>query len=178
MPLVIGFIVGNNSSKAREFLAPGEMLLIPFLGFVVGRGIDFSMLLQAGVQGVFLGVGTVICSGLFAMLFLHVMHIITRRPKATRNLISGAAESTVAGNAVATPAAVALLDPSYKAIEAISTSQVAAATITTALLVPFLVMFVARWQQSRGISSAAEEYWINTGSVEGAPLSSPRQQAV
>ncbi|PQA73538.1 2-keto-3-deoxygluconate permease [Brucella oryzae] len=178
LPLVIGFIVGNNSSKAREFLAPGEMLLIPFLGFVVGRGIDFSMLLQAGVQGVFLGVGTVICSGLFAMLFLHVMHIITRRPKATRNLISGAAESTVAGNAVATPAAVALLDPSYKAIEAISTSQVAAATITTALLVPFLVMFVARWQQSRGISSAAEEYWINTGSVEGAPLSSPRQQAV
>lgn len=169
MPLIIGFLVGNSSPEARKFLAPGEALLIPFLGFVVGRGIDFSMLLQAGMQGVLLGVATVICSGVFAMLFLHAMHVITRRPKATRNLISGAAESTVAGNAVATPAAVALLDPSYRAIEAISTSQVAAATITTALLVPFLVMAVSRWQYSRGISPEAEEHWINTGSVEGAP---------
>lgn len=98
------------------------------------------MLLQAGIQGVLLGIVTVICSGLFAMLFLQIMYVIISRPHATRNLISGAAESTVAGNAVATPAAVALHDPSYKAIEAISTSQVAAATITTALLVPFLVV--------------------------------------
>jgi len=177
LPLVIGFIVGNNSPRARAFLAPGEMLLIPFLGFVVGRGIDFSMLLQAGMQGVLLGISTVICSGLAAMLFLHVMHMVTRRPHATRNLISGAAESTVAGNAVATPAAVALLDPSYKAIEAISTSQVAAATITTALLVPFLVMFVSRWQHARGISPEAEEHWINTGKVEAMPPAGRRQPA-
>ncbi|MGU3493614.1 2-keto-3-deoxygluconate permease [Xanthobacteraceae bacterium A53D] len=170
VPLILGFIVGNASTGARRFLEPGEMLLIPFLGFVVGRGIDFSMLLQAGLQGVLLGVGTVICSAIFAMLFLYLMFVMTRRPRPTRNLISGAAESTVAGNAVATPAAVALLDPSYKAIEAISTSQIAAATITTALLVPFLVMAISRWQLSRGVSPQAEEHWINTGSVEGAPL--------
>ncbi len=177
LPLLIGFVVGNFSSEARKFLASGESLLIPFLGFVVGRGIDFSMLLQAGMQGVLLGIATVICSGLFAMLFLQIMYVITRRPHATRNLISGAAESTVAGNAVATPAAVALLDPSYKAIEAISTSQVAAATITTALLVPFLVVAISRWQHARGISPEAEEHWINTGSVEGAPVPKRAQPA-
>lgn len=177
LPLVLGFVVGNSSPKARKFLEPGEMLLIPFLGFVVGRGIDFSMLLQAGMQGVLLGVSTVIFSGVAAMLFLQLMFMVTRRPHATRNLISGAAESTVAGNAVATPAAVALLDPSYKAIEAISTSQVAAATITTALLVPFLVMAVSRWQNARGISPKAEEHWINTGSVEYEPAPSQRQPA-
>lgn len=177
MPLVLGFIVGNSSDKARKFLEPGESLLIPFLGFVVGRGIDFSMLLQAGLQGILLGVATVIFSGVAAMLFLHMLHVITRRPKATRNLISGAAESTVAGNAVATPAAVALLDPSYRAIEAISTSQVAAATITTALLVPFLVVAVSRWQRARGVSPEAEEHWINTGEVKDVPVSRLSERA-
>ncbi|MGE4372782.1 MAG: 2-keto-3-deoxygluconate permease [Xanthobacter sp.] len=166
LPLFIGFIIGNMSQTARKFLEPGEALLIPFLGFVVGRGIDFSTLGQAGLQGVLLGIATVILSGGAAILFLKIMHVITNRPPATRNVIAGAAEATVAGNAVATPAAVALLDPTYKAIEPLATSQIAAATITTALLVPFLVIAVSRWQKARGISPEAEETWIASGKKE------------
>lgn len=178
IPLVLGFAVGNASAEARRFLEPGEALLIPFLGFVVGRGIDFAMLGQAGIQGVLLGIGTVILSGGAAVLFLHIMFVVLRRPRRTRNVISGAAEATVAGNAVATPAAVALLDPSYKGIEALATSQIAAATITTALLVPFLVVALARWQNARGISPEAEEAWITSkGKDSGLAAQSPASSA-
>lgn len=165
LPLVIGFVVGNSSETARKFLEPGEALLIPFLGFVVGRGIDFSMLIQAGMQGVVLGIATVVISGAFAVLFLKVMFAFSSRPYEARNIISGPAEATVAGNAVATPAAVALLDPRFQEIVPIATSQIAAATIVTALIVPFLVIAVSRWQKARGISPEAEEEWVNNRKI-------------
>ena len=58
--------------------------------------------------------------------------------------VAGAANSSTAGNAVATPAAVAMVDPSLSATVAIATPQVAAAVITTALLVPVLTSYIAR----------------------------------
>lgn len=157
LPIFLGFILGNLSQAAREFLSQGELLLIPFLGFVVGRAIDFKTFGEAGLQGVVLGLATVALSGVAAMFCLWLWHVIRRHPRETRNLNSGMAEGTTAGNAIATPAALALLDPSYKAIEAVATAQIAAATVTTALIVPFVVGWVARWQHRRGVSPEAEE---------------------
>jgi len=159
LPLIIGFIVGNLSSGARDFLRPGEMLLIPFLGFAVGRGIDFKTFAEAGIPGAVLGLMTVVISGGAAMLILWLAHVCRRRPKGARNLISGAAEATTAGNAIATPAAVALVDPTYRGVEALAASQIAAATVTTALIVPFFVAAVARWQERRGVSPDREDEW-------------------
>lgn len=164
IPIVLGFILGNVSREARKFLLQGELLLIPFLGFVVGRGIDFKTFGQAGIQGIILGLATIFLSGIAAMACLWVYHAIYRHPKPARNLMAGMAEGTTAGNAIATPAAIALLDPAYQAIEAMATAQVAAATVTTALIVPFVVSFVARWQARRGISPEAEEaYYVSRG---------------
>ena len=58
--------------------------------------------------------------------------------------IAGAAASSTAGNAVATPAAVALADPAMSSIAQIATPQVAASTITTAILTPLLTTYVFR----------------------------------
>jgi hypothetical protein len=60
------------------------------------------------------------------------------------NGVAGAANASTAGNAVATPAAVAMADPSLSATAAIATPQVAAAVITTALLVPVLTAYIAK----------------------------------
>lgn len=156
LPLLLGAILGNLSRVAREFLSVGEVLLIPFLGFVVGRSIDFSTLISSGLQGVFLGIAVIVISGPVAMLVLWCFHALHRRPHETRNLIAGIAEGTTAGNAVATPAALALADPSFKAIESVATAQIAAAVVTTSLLIPFAVAFVARWQRKRGIDPDIE----------------------
>lgn len=159
LPVLIGFTLGNLSQKVREFLKPGELLLIPFLGFAVGQGIDFSTLAQAGFQGILLGLISLTVIAITGMSILYLLHMLRGRPKRARNIISGAAESTTAGNAVATPAAVALVDPTFEAIQSVATAQIAAATITTAILVPFLVTFISRWQLRRGVSPEAEDEW-------------------
>lgn len=156
VPLITGFIIGNISPSARVFLKPGETLLIPFLGFLVGASIDFRVLFTSGVQGVLLGLAAVFVSGAAGMLALQIYHLLHRHPKNTRTIVGGAAEGTVAGNAIATPAAIALADPTFAAVTEVATAQIAAAVVTTTLLVPFTASFVAKWQRRKGISPQLE----------------------
>lgn len=156
IPLVIGFILGNLSPTARRFLQPGETLLIPFLGFLVGSSIDFRVLFTSGLQGIILGVATVVLSGAAGMGALYLYHVLRRHPANTRSIVGGMAEGTVAGNAIATPAAIALVDPSFVGIVDVATAQIAAAVVTTTLLVPFTTSIVAKWQNRRGVDPALE----------------------
>lgn len=156
VPILIGFVLGNLDEDIRDFLRPGQRLLIPLFAFPLGAGIDFSTLIEAGPPGVLLGVMTVVISGLGAMGLLYLVHAIRRRPQERRNVISGACEASTAGNAVATPAAIAAADPAYGAIEAAATAQVAGAVVTTAILTPLAVILVHRWQMRRGVDPAYE----------------------
>lgn len=156
IPILIGFILGNLDPRIREFLRPGESVLIPFFAFPLGTGIDFGDIIAAGPPGVLLGIMTVALSGGGAMLFLHLIHVVKRTPRERRNLISGAAESSTAGNAVATPAVVASIDPAYSEIAGIATTQVAGAVVTTAILTPVLTTLIYKWQMKRGIDPQLE----------------------
>lgn len=135
LPIIIGMILGNLDSKMKEFLTKGGPMLIPFFAFGLGAGINFAMLLRAGLPGILLGVLTAVVGGVFNVM----------ADKASGGTgIAGAAASSTAGNAVATPAAVALADPSLAGVAAIATPQVAASTITTALLVPVITTYLVK----------------------------------
>lgn len=156
-PMIFGFILGNASPTARNFLAPGEKLIIPFAAFAIGAGIKFDVLLSSGAVGIMLGLATVVMSGGAAVLCLWVWHVLRGHPRPTRNLVAGAAEASTAGNAIATPAALAMVDPSLLPIQEMATAQVAAAVVCTAFTMPFLVAWLADWQRRNGISPEAEE---------------------
>lgn len=135
IPILIGMILGNLDEDMRTFLVKGGPLLIPFFAFALGAGIDFGMLVKAGLPGLLLGFLTTFVGG--------AVNIIADRATGGSG-IAGAAASSTAGNAVATPHAVALADPQMAAIATSATPLVAASTITTALLTPVLTSFVAR----------------------------------
>ena len=61
----------------------------------------------------------------------------------------GAAIGTTAGNAAATPAAVAAVDASLLAIAETATAQVTCAVIVTAILCPILVTWLNRVEKKR-----------------------------
>ncbi|GAA4479612.1 2-keto-3-deoxygluconate permease [Enteractinococcus fodinae] len=156
-PMILGFVLGNTSEKAREFLAPGERLIIPFAAFAIGTGIDFEVLLGDAAIGVLLGIATAVLSGGAAVGALYLWHVARKHPRPTRNLVAGVSEASVAGNAIATPAAVAAIDPSFLEIADAAAAQIAAAVVTTSFVLPFVVAWFAGWQRKRGITPENED---------------------
>jgi len=135
IPIIVGMILGNMDGETRKFLMSGGPILIPFFAFALGAGIDFKMLIVAGLSGILLGVITTLIGGYF--------NILADRMTGGSG-IAGAAASSTAGNAVATPAAVALADPGLATLSTIATPQIAASTITTAILTPIITAYVAK----------------------------------
>jgi len=141
VPITVGMLLGNLDDDMRHFLVKGGPLLIPFFAFALGAGIELNMLVKAGLPGILLGVLTTFLGGVLNVL----------ADKATGGSgIAGAAASSTAGNAVATPQALALADPSLAAIVQVATPMVAASTITTAILTPVLTSLVSRMNKGRG----------------------------
>ena len=134
IPVLLGMILGNSDASMKKFLIAGGPVLIPFFAFALGTGIDFKNLLTAGLSGILLGVMTTLIGGTFNILADKI---------SGGTGIAGAAASSTGGNAIATPAAVALADPGLATISAIAAPQIAASTITTAILAPFLTAFIA-----------------------------------
>ncbi len=143
VPIALGMILGNIDEEMRKFLAQGERLLIPFFAFALGAGMDFANIFKAGASGILLGLMTVILSGLGGYFVLRLC--------GEKNAIAGAAEGSTAGNAVATPAAIAAVDPGLAPLVATATAQIAASCIITAILCPTLVVILDRYQKKKGI---------------------------
>lgn len=134
-PILIGMILGNLDEELRKFLVTGGPVLIPFFAFALGTGLELTSLIDAGIPGIILGIITTFVGGFFNVL----------SDKAVGGSgVAGAAASSTAGNAVATPHALVLADPSMAALAATATPLVAASTMTTAILTPLLTWMVSK----------------------------------
>ncbi|TWD44290.1 2-keto-3-deoxygluconate permease [Pantoea sp. SJZ147] len=144
IPMLLGMLLGNLDPQMRDFLSKGGPLLIPFFAFALGASIDFAMLLKGGLAGILLGGLTTLVGGFFNI-------------KVDRLLggsgIAGTAASSTAGNAVATPIAIAQADPALAHVVATATPLVATSVIVTAILTPMLTSWVAKGNQQRSLSS-------------------------
>ena len=164
LPIGIGMLLGNLDPDIRSFLKPGESLPIPFFAFALGAGMNFATFFnpKVVVAGVTLGLMTVVLTGLTGILVFKLFR--------EKSQIAPVAEASTAGNAVGTPAAIAaaasvaagagMMSPAeaqaYKNLVEIATLQVSLSTLTTAILCPFAVIMMDKWQKSKGIDAKAE----------------------
>ena len=136
VPLIIGFILGNLDEDFRHFFSSQSSLLIPFFAFPLGASLDFKTIVSAGIPGVILGVMTTLVTGLGGY-YASRLYGKKKNPAA-------AAVGTTAGNAVGTPEALAMSDPSLQPLVPGATAQIAASVIITAILCPVLTSFLAK----------------------------------
>jgi len=135
LPIVIGMILGNADEDMRAFLAKGSDMLIPFFACSLGMGINFTAIISGGAAGVLLGILTVLLTGGCGYLLFKAVGW---------NPIVGAAEGSTAGNAVATPMAIAAANQVFAPVAKLATVQVAASTVTTAILLPLFISFLVK----------------------------------
>lgn len=133
LPVIVGVVLGNLDAEMRDFLGRGSAMLIPFFAFALGMGIDFGAIVSGGLAGILIGILTTFLTGSAGYL---VFRCIGWNP------IVGAAEGSTAGNAVATPLAIAAANPAFHAVAGLASIQVAASTVTTALLLPLFISFL------------------------------------
>lgn len=135
-PLLVGMILGNLDKDIADFLAPLGSILIPFVGFCLGSGIIITNLAIGGASGILLGI---ICCFIGGAFILFCDRTLGGRPG-----YAAWGVASTAGNAVAVPAAVALIDPAWAPYEPVATAQVAAAAIFTAIIVPVITSWWAK----------------------------------
>ena len=135
-PLLMGMILGNLDKEIPKFVAPAGTILIPVVGFCLGAGIKLTNLVKGGFGGILLGLICCLVGGIFIVA---CERFIGHRPG-----YAAWGVSTTAGNAVAVPAAVALIDPAWAPYESVATAQVAAAAVVTAIMVPFITSWWAK----------------------------------
>ncbi len=136
IPVALGMVIGNLDHGMRDIFAPMGTAIIPLIGFALGTGINLMNIVKGGVSGILLGLITVFVGGAFIVL---CDRFISRRPG-----YAGWAVATTAGNAVAVPAAVALVDPTLETVAATATVQVAASVVISCILVPIITNWWAK----------------------------------
>lgn len=141
LPLIIGIIIGNLDRDMGDWLNKGSDKLVPFFAFALGMGINFSAIIKGGLSGILLGIITVALTGGIGYLIFKSIGW---------NPIVGASEGSTAGNAVGTPAAIAAANLSFAPIAELATVQVAASVVTTAILLPIFIGFLAKRLEKQG----------------------------
>ena len=136
VPIVAGMILGNIDHDVQKFFGPLGSAVIPFTGFSLGAGINLINVVKGGLSGVLLAMIVIFVGGLFILFFDRV---VGKRPG-----YAAWAVATTAGNAVAVPAAIATADVTLAGVAGTATVQVAACTVISALLVPFLTGWWAK----------------------------------
>ncbi|MEK5231428.1 2-keto-3-deoxygluconate permease [Lysinibacillus sp. FSL K6-0232] len=136
LPLAVGVIIGNTDMELRDMLVKGSDIIIPFLSFALGMGINLADVIKGGASGILLGVFTIVFTGGAAFLIFKALGW---------NPIVGAAEGTTAGNAVMVPGVIASANASFAAIAPIATVQVAASAVTTAILIPIVLTILVKY---------------------------------
>ncbi len=165
LPIGIGMLLGNLDPKIREFLQPGESLTIPFFAFALGAGMDLANFFNPAVLagGLTLAILTFVLTGGMSILVFKLFK--------EKSYIAPLAEASTAGNAAATPAAIAaaasvavgsgaMTAAEFEAIQnivPIATAQISVSTITTSLLCPLGVILMDKYQRKRGIDGTRED---------------------
>ena len=168
LPLLFGIIIGNLDPECRKYFGKAAPPLIPFFAFALGFTLDLHNLLNAGLLGIFLGLGVVAVTGLALFLADRLTG---------GNGVAGLSAASTAGNAAGVPALVAAANPAYTEAAKSATVLVAASVVITAIVVPLVTAWWAK-RVNGGDGSAPPEGQTTPETTGGDAPAAARPAAV
>lgn len=140
LPLLVGMVLANLFPAIKKILNDGMNASIVVVGFALGCTMNFQQIFTGGLSGILLGFVVTFVGGICAIL----------ADKLTGGSgVAGAAISSCAGANMATPAALAAVDASYKSVVGTATAQITAAVVITAILTPILTAWIYRHNKQK-----------------------------
>lgn len=136
LPLLVGIVLANLFPAIKKILNDGMNASIVVVGFALGCTMNFQQIFTGGLSGILLGFVGSICAILADKL-------------TGGSGVAGAAISSCAGANMATPAALAAVDASYKSVVGTATAQITTAVVVTAILTPILTAWIYRHNKQK-----------------------------
>ncbi|NLP22766.1 MAG: 2-keto-3-deoxygluconate permease [Erysipelotrichaceae bacterium] len=135
IPIILGMIIGNLDKDMASLFSPGLPLLMPFLGWSVGSGINLIQAVQSGFSGVVIT--------LFYYIVLLPSIYLTETKILKFDGISTLGMSTIAGLSAAMPMMFVSNNPELLEIATQATSQITFGVVLTSIITPSLAKWLA-----------------------------------
>lgn len=135
IPIILGMIIGNLDKDMASLFSPGLPLLMPFLGWSVGSGINLIQAVQSGFSGVVIT--------LFYYIVLLPPIYLTETKILKFDGISTLGMSTIAGLSAAMPMMFVSNNPELLEIATQATSQITFGVVLTSIITPSLAKWLA-----------------------------------
>ncbi|WP_084186759.1 2-keto-3-deoxygluconate permease [Andreprevotia chitinilytica] len=147
LPMFVGFVLGNLDEDWKKLLTSAQAFLVPFFAWALGANMNLKQLVEAGPQGILLGVMVLAISGGLGYLGYRLFF-------RSASPAVGIAVGSTAGLSVAFPAAVAQIDPSVAALVPAASAQISSAVIFTVIFCPLAVSLVHK-MHAKSLAKAA-----------------------
>lgn len=146
LPLIVGMILGNIDKNFASYFSPIVGLLLPFLGWNLGAGMNLGDAFQSGLAGLLMAV-------VFLVLMLPIV-LFDRYITKNNAGIDGIAIYNVAGISAANPAIVAAAMPVFANDVTSATAIVMMCVIITSIFSPIFAQKV--FMKEYGARNVAE----------------------
>ena len=134
VPFALGMILANSDEKIRKLFSTATPVVLFFLGFCLGAGINLRSLSQAGIANVIL-IGLIVC--VFLPIMVAADRIILRRPG-----YAAAGATCLGGLSVVAPRIIGARLPQYQPYVESATAQLAVTLVFCIFAFPYITKFI------------------------------------
>lgn len=140
IPIFFGIVVANLDKDLSKMFSSILGVLMIFMGWSFGAGINIIDALKAGPQGILLSI-------LFYLIMLPIIYLVETKVLKESG-ISTLGISSIAGLSVSAPSIMAFNNPELVPLASVATAQIALGVVITSIITPIITQRLAK---SKGI---------------------------
>ncbi len=138
IPIIAGIIIGNLDKELSKMFSSIVGVLMVFMGWSFGAGINIIEALQAGGQGILL-------TAIFYISMLPIIYLVETR-LLKESGISTLGISSMAGLSVSVPSILAFNNPELLPFASTATAQIAFGVVITSIITPIITQRIAKFK--------------------------------